>query len=97
MAVGRFGGWAVGKGRTFLTAKPPNRQTAFPTKYTQTSPQKVHPRNCQAINGAMYGRRLIPHRLPENIRTATISHGMLKMVKTSASQRRADSGKRSRR
>ena len=38
----------------------------------------------------------MPHRLPENIRTATIPQGMLNSTKTSASQRRAVTGRRSR-
>src|SRR6185503_20229523 len=96
MAVERFGGSAVGERRTFRTAQPPNRPTAFPSRYTHTKPQKTQPRNCHAMNAAMYGMRLIPQRLPENIRTATITQGMLKTVKTTASQRRADSGRRSR-
>src|SRR5688572_27227033 len=96
MADGRMGGWAVGDGRSLITAQPPNRPTAFPTRYTVTSPQKIQPRNCHAINGAMYGMRLIPHRLPENIRPATMSQGRLNTVNTSASQRRAELGRRSR-
>ena len=43
----------------------------------------------------MYGTRLMAHRLPENIRTATIAHGMLNTTKTTASQGRVRSGKRS--
>src|SRR3954470_113346 len=96
MPVGRLGGSAVGEIRSLRTAQPPNRQTPFAKTYTTPKPQKIQPRNCHAIHGAMYGTRLMPQRLPENIRTATMPHGMLKMMKTSASQRRAESGRRSR-
>ena len=65
--------------------------------YTATSPQNIQPRNCHAMNGAMYGTRLMPQRLPENIRTATMPQGMLNNTKTSVSQRRAEAGRRSRR
>ena len=65
--------------------------------YTATSPQKIQPSSCHAIQGAMYGVRLMPHKLPENIRTATMTQGMLKTTKRSASGRRAVSGRRSRR
>src|SRR5260370_24305447 len=63
-AVERFSGWAVGERRILLTAKPPNRPTALAAMYTATSAQKIQPRSCHAIQGAMYGTRLIPHRLP---------------------------------
>src|SRR3954462_6240712 len=97
MSVGRLGGSAVGELRSLRTAQPPNRQTPFAKTYTTTKPQKIQPRKCHAIHGAMYGTRLMPQRLPENIRTATIAHGMLNTMKRTASQRRARSGKRSRR
>src|SRR6266550_926533 len=39
--------------------QPPNRPIAFARMYTATSPQNIQPRNCHAMNGAMYGTRLM--------------------------------------